>query len=313
MRRMKTVLGVVAVIFIVAPQAQGYYLGHHTKGSWGLASGTQPGAGLYVAPIYTRYSADKIIKADGEELNVTGLDKKITVNAGTLFGWWVSPYDIAGADYGAMVMAPFMSNTLEFASFKFDSSLGISDVYVRPANLGWHMKQADVMAGYGLYLPTGRYEDGASDNRGMGMWTHEFLAGTTVYFDGERKWHASATAFVELNSKKKDSETKVGEILTVEGGVGRSFLGGGVNVGAAYYGQWKLSYDTIDAGPLGTVKPLHRNRVYGLGPEVTLPVVAKQRLIALVTARYQWELGARSTLEGETFNVFATFPFLTGQ
>jgi hypothetical protein len=268
---------------------------------------------LYVAPIYTRYGADKIIKADGEELNVAGQDKIITVNAATLFGWWVSPYKIAGADYGPMVMVPFTSNTFEFASFKFDSSFGISDAYVRPVSLGWHMKQADVIAGYGLYLPTGRYEDGASDNRGLGMWTHEFLLGTTVYFDGERKWHASATAFAELNSKKKDSETKVGDIVTLEGGAGRSFLGGGVNVGAAYYAQWKLSHDTIDAGPLGTVKALHRYRVYGLGPEVTLPIVAKQRLIALVTARYQWELGARSTLEGETFNVYATFPFFTGQ
>ena len=277
-----------------------------------MSSGTQPGTGLYVAPIYTRYSADKIIKADGEELNVIGLDKNITVNAATLFVWWVSPLKIARADYGPMVLVPFTSNTVEFASFKFDSSLGVGDAYVRPVNFGWHLKQADVMAGLGLYLPTGRYEHRATGNVGLGMWTLEFLAGTTVYFDAERKWHASAAAFFEVNSKKKDSETKVGDIVTVEGGAGRSFLGGGVNVGAAYYAQWKASFDKIDAGPLGTVKARHRNRVFGLGPAVTFPVVVKKRLIALVTARYQWELGASSSLEGEMFNVYAAFPFFTG-
>lgn len=309
MRSVKIVIGVVAVIFIVANTAQGYYQGHHGRGTWGLSSGTQPGTGLYFAPIYTRYSADKIIKADGEEANVIG---DITVNAFTLFGWWVSPFKIAGADYGPMVMVPFKSNTVEFTSFNFDSSLGVGDAYVRPVNFGWHLKRADVMAGFGLYLPTGRYEPGATDNVGMGMWTLEFLAGTTVYFDAERKWHASALAFFEVNSKKKDSETKVGDIVSLEGGAGRSFLGGGINVGAAYYAQWKVSFDKIDAGPLGTVKALHKNRVYGLGPEVTFPIVVKKRLIALVTARYQWELGARSSLEGKMFNVYAAFPFFTG-
>ena len=41
--------------------------------------------------------------------------------------------------------------------------------------------RADFIAGYGFYAPTGRYEAGADDNIGLGMWSHEIQGGTTLY------------------------------------------------------------------------------------------------------------------------------------
>jgi len=76
------------------------------------------------------------------------------------------------------------------------------------------------MIAYGLYPPTGRFQDGADNNTGLGMWAQEVLLGTTVFLNETRTWHAATTATLDFQSEKKDSSTKVGNILNLEGGVG---------------------------------------------------------------------------------------------
>lgn len=256
--------------------------------------------------------------ADGNELkNLTGEKREIGVDAGGLLTWWVSKYKILGANYGAMANIPFADNQIEFASFNFESGFGMADIYVQPVNLGWHLEQADFLASYGFYIPTGNYEAGAQDNNGMGMWTHEFGAGTTLYFDDEKRWHFAATGYFELNGTKKDSDIDVGNTLTLEGGLGRSFFEGALSVGVAYYANWKLSKDQIglntDIPNLPEEITLEdKHRVYAVGPDVTVPIAVKGRLISLITARYQWELDARNTLEGERLTMFVIFPFFAG-
>ena len=98
---------------------------------------------------------------------------------------------------------------------------------VRPIDLGWHAKRADVAAGFQFYAPTGTYKLGGSGNNGKGMWTYEPFLGTTVYFDEKRTTSLAATAYWEMHGKKKDTDIKVGQILTLQGGLGKSFLGGG--------------------------------------------------------------------------------------
>ncbi len=114
---------------------------------------------------------------------------------------------------------------------------------VRPIDLGWHTKRADVTTGFQIYMPTGEYERGGSENTGKGMWAYEPFVGTTVFFDEKRTTSFATTAFWEFHGEKKDTDTKVGQLLTLQGGLGKSFLGGGLIVGAAYYAQWKLTED----------------------------------------------------------------------
>ena len=45
----------------------------------------------------------------------------------------------------------------------------------------------------------------------------------------------------------------------------------------------------------------------GFGPEIVLPIVAKEQLLALATLRYVFESGAESTTEGDTLFVGLTF------
>ena len=48
-----------------------------------------------------------------------------------------------------------------------------------------------------------------------------------------------------IHGKKKDTDVKVGQLLTLQGGLGKSYLGGGLILGAAYYAQWKLTTDEL--------------------------------------------------------------------
>jgi hypothetical protein len=137
------------------------------------------------------------------------------------------------------------------------------------------------------------------------MWGHELSAGATVYLNDSRTWHAATLASLDVQSKKEDSKTKVGTILNLEGGVGRDLLKGAASAGLVYYATYKLTDDHIEGLPGILIRG--KNRVWGLGPEATLPLAAKRTLYGFVTVRYQWELGARTTTEGGAWNVLATF------
>ena len=51
-----------------------------------------------------------------------------------------------------------------------------------------------------------------------------------------------------------------------------------------------------------------KHKVFGLGPELTVPVATGDKLIAFVNARFMWEWGARTKTEGTSFVITATFP-----
>ena len=84
-------------------------------------------------------------------------------------------------------------------------------------------------------------------------------------------------------------------------------------MGAAYDGQWKLTEDQLAEFELPGRDPIDltihaKHKVFGFGPDVTLPVASKSKLFALVNIRYLWESGAQLKTEGQTLVVTATFP-----
>ncbi len=166
-------------------------------------------------------------------------------------------------------------------------------------------------AGPGVYVAipfaqngTPTYEADATDNVGLGMWGHEIQAGTTVYFDSAKRLSAVTTAFFEMHSNKKDQDLKVGNLLTLEGGAAYNVprIGGALGVG--YYLQAKLSDDSGADVPVSALQALTvygKNRLFGIGPDVTMAVFQRGGTIGLVNARYLWESGGQSTFQGGTF------------
>jgi len=302
-----------ATLIMTSGQAHAAFLGHNFRGDFGLQSGTQPDPGIYVSAMYLRYDADKLLNSDGNSIGPDPSQPGSTTSNSYAAGvWYVSDFKILGANYGFMAYPAFTNNGLEAPVFGLDQSTntGFTDLYFQPINLGWHTEQADFIAGLGVYAPTGRYEPGASDNLGLGMWSFEAFAGTTIYFDEARTWHFATTAYYETHTKKEDTDIRVGDILTLEGGLGKTFMDGAFTVGIAYYAQFQVTYDDVgsDLEPLLEGQKLPKQRVFGVGPEVTIPIATSSTLYGLLNARFFWETGARSTLEGTTLTVTATFP-----
>ena len=299
-----TAAAAIAAMLAVPADSAAQLNGQNIKGDAGLKSGSQAPPGTYVAIPLWFYTADAVKDGDGDELLTGSLDAALFGAALNV----VTTRKLLGANYGFLVVLPWANNRLQGVD-DFDSNpgAGLTDMFIQPINLGWHGPRADFTAAYGLYLPTGRYEDGADNNTGLGMWAQEFLVGTTVYLNERRTLHAATTAAFDFQSAKEDSNTKVGSILNLEGGIGADFLGGGLTTGLAYYGTFKLTEDRFDAR-LPSVLIRGKNRVWGLGPEVSLAIAANKTVYGFVTVRYQWEIGSRTTTEGAAWNILATFP-----
>jgi hypothetical protein len=304
-RRAIRSLILAAAIVIVNP-ANGFAQlnGQNIKGDAGLKSGSQAPAGTYFAvPLYF-CTADQIKDREGNQLRTGSLDAAVFGIALNV----VTTKQIAGGTYGFLVALPWANNRVQGAN-DFDSNpgAGLTDMFLQPINLGWRKPRADFMVAYGMYLPTGRYEDGADNNTGLGMWAQEVLLGTTVFLNETRSVHAATTATFDFQSEKEGSTTKVGNILNLEGGVGADFLRGGLTVGLAYYGTYKLSDDRFDSR-VANLLIRGKNHVWALGPEVTLAIAARKRVYGFATLRYQWELAGRTTTEGAAWNLSFVFP-----
>ena len=192
-----------------------------------------PPGGYIVAPLLYFYSTDTVKNRDGDKLPINA---EIT---STFFGAGysqVTTKKILGGNYGFTVVAPVgANNRLQGTEIDANPGAGLTDSAVTPISLGWHQKRADFLASFSIFIPTGRYTDGADDNTGLGMWGFEPMVGTTVYLDSARRYHAATELSFDFQSKKEDSETEVGNQMNLEGGIGGDFLKGGLTTGLAYY------------------------------------------------------------------------------
>ena len=310
--RVTKIISLFLVITFYAGSVFAGFMGHNSKGDFGLMSGSQLPPGFYAIPLYYRYDGDSIKGKDGESIQIDPEGGgSLDLNVYVLGIYWVSDFKILGANYSFQLYGALADNTFEVPILGLQDSVdtNLTDSYVQPINLGWHTDRADFSTGLGVYIPTGEYDPEGSENLGLGMWSFEFFAGTTIYFDEAKSWHFAATAFYETHTEKEDTDIKVGDILTLEGGLGKSFMDGAVSIGAAYYAQWKITDDDLGStGELLEGRSLGKFQVYGIGPELVLPIATKKKFYGLVSARYLWEFGAQSTVEGNTFVLTFALP-----
>jgi hypothetical protein len=290
-------------ILVVASPAQAQLNTQHIKGTTGLKAGSLPPPHIYIPALYYVYRTDTVRDRNGDRLP---LNANLTSHAYGLGVLVVTDKKILGGDYGYQVLFPVgANNRIQGTEIDQNPGAGITDSVISPIQLGWHFKQADAIAGYALFVPTGRYEDGASNNTGFGMWGNEFSVGTTVYLNEAKQYHAATILTFDVQSKKEDSETKVGNALNLEGGFGGDFLKGGLTVGLNYYASFKVSDDHIEGFPDILIRG--KNKTFGLGPEVDLALARGGKLYGFLKVNYQWETYARVAPQGSELTVLATF------
>lgn len=116
----------------------------------------------------------------------------------------------------------------------------------------------------------------------------------------------SALASYEINGKKKDTNIKTGDILSIEGGLGKTFYQMNVektapkgifNLGLIYYLQYKVTHDQIPVPIIGVVEG-EKDSVGGIGAEVNY-----FHLGCSTSAGFRWitEVDAINRFQGNTF------------
>jgi hypothetical protein len=228
------VIGAGLVFAVGVAPAHAQLNTQHIKGTVGLKAGSQPPPRLYViAPLFYVYSTDEVKNRDGDRFPVDA-DLTSMAYAGGISV--VTTKKFLGGNYGFQVLFPAgANNRIQGTEIDANPGAGLTDSVIAPISLGWHFKKADAIVGYNIFVPTGRYTAGATDNTGFGMWGHELAFGTTVYLNESRQYHAATLASFDFQSKKEDSETKVGNVMNLEGGIGGDFLKGGLTAGLNYY------------------------------------------------------------------------------
>ena len=303
MRRFRSLI-VAALAVLAVPPASAQQ--NFVVGFAGLKDGSQAPPGLYASVSYWNFDANTLVTADGRSF---GLHPGVSQQFAGVGLSWVSTSTLFGADYGAAAILPFATSRVELDSLDVHetSQWGYTSTYLQPVGLGWHFDRADVLVGYAVYLPTGRYTFGSSGNSGLGMWTQELSAGTTVYFDAKQKSpHLALALYYDINGEKRDTTFTQSNPLTLEGGLGanygaKTFAGWAGIIGFA---QWNITHSTYRVtAPVSLSLTFPPSRSFGLGPEVTT-------LEGGLTLRYLWEFGARNALQGRVIVVQFAYPIV---
>jgi len=308
-KRLLTPATLIIFLLVIPSAALGQYLGENVRGDYGVNSGTQGSPGYYVVLPYQLQRVDEIRNADGKSL-LPGLFDGYTLHLLSPSFYAVTPKKLLGGNYGFSISMPFTNYRPERVSERTKvSPWGASDLYVAPFILGWTADRADFIVSYAFDAPTGNYEVGGENNYGLGMWSHEIQAGTTVYLDSMKKFSVATSAFLEMHTKKKDQDLRVGNILTLEGGAGYNVekIGGAFGVGYSF--QQKVSNDSgadVAVAALQALNLYGKDRVLSWGPDVTTGLFKRGRTVGSLTVRYLWDTLGKSSPQGNILFVSFT-------
>ena len=290
-------LGVLLVLFLWSRSApaQLQNLGHKALGSEGVNAGVQPPPGLYVANSLLAYAANSVNDRNGNRVPGTILISVIAERAGLGACLFLEPI----ATYvGFALGVPLDGITAELEAEDVRASIddfGLSDVYVQPVRLGWRLPHLDVVSGFGVYIPTGRFELGGFTNLGSGQWSRELTLGGTVYFDDDRVWRLSVLSSFVSNLPKLGVDIRRGNSVQVQGGASAT-MASVVRVGVAGYALWQVSEDS--GANLPPIVAAGSDRVFGAGPEVDFVLPA---IRSTVTLRYERDIHVVSGPLGQVF------------
>jgi hypothetical protein len=301
------------LLLFVSFLANAQLKGGHLLGGIGLQSGTQSPENTLAVYVPGYFYGASTLRDSNGDIAVRNPDIDMFVTGVGVS--WVSDFKILGANYGATALFAVASNKIEGNNVNIDGSLAFTDTYLIPVQLGWHKKRADFVFSYQLYLPTGKYKAGATDNSGLGMFMNEFSVGTTLFFNDKKTLHFATMASYEINGKKKDTDIKTGDILSFEGGLGKTFYclnaektapASIINAGLIYYLQYKVTNDKIPVGPI--VWQGEKDHVAALGAEVNFLHLKYKSTIGF---RWLGEIDAVNRFQGNTFFLTLAHVFST--
>jgi hypothetical protein len=271
-------------------------LGHKLPGLIGLDAGRVPEPGLYLIDRALSYGADELHDRSGNLIPIGNLQFRGRSNAvGISYTMMFPGSAISLTSTFAAPLARIRLNIQDRPEANFDR-FGLADIYIQPARLGLRRSHFDLVASYGLYLPTDTSALAGGKGLSSGHVTHEFSAGGAIYTNSNRTTFVTALASYELNLRNRGIDIIRGDTLQVQGGAGWSRFDRLLEAGLAGYALWQVRPDR--GADIPPVFRGARDNVYGLGPDAAILVKAIHSQIRI---RYAWDLSARSRPQGNIF------------
>jgi hypothetical protein len=205
------------------------------------------------------YNTKKFVDSSGQELPI---DTTNALGNRTIIGY-VTERKFLGANYNPAIIVVFTNQVIRpVPNARKDFQLG--DMIIQPLALGWHKGQWHTTASYNLFMPTGRFNAGAPDNTGKGLYSNMYSVGTTWLQDEALPWAVNGQMRFETFGRQDDTDIRPGDVLTVEFGVGKE-LKEGFDLGLLAFASFQTSREA-DSAP-GTDNSKYE--FYGIGPEIS--------------------------------------------
>jgi hypothetical protein len=296
-RNLALLLVVVVELLCVGGFVDAQDLGHKLPGLIGLDAGTIPPPGLAVIDRFVVYNADELRDRNGNTVPIGPELRAISNAAGISYTFKLPQSCTSFSARAAAPVAGLKLNVQDHPEASVDR-FGLADIYIMPLQWGCETGHFDIVASYGLYIPTGQFLLAGGKSVSTGSVTHQFSLGGSIYRNKERTSFITALASYDLNLKKRNIDITRGNIFQIQGGIGVRRHNQILEMGLAGYALWQVTDDRgTDLPPvlLGA-----RDRVYGLGPEVAVLI---KSINSQLRARYEWDIGARSRFQGNVFAV----------
>ncbi|MEW6444382.1 MAG: transporter [bacterium] len=323
----------LAALAATASPVQAGEIGHYVPGLPNLRDFfVPPEPGFYGILYNYFYTTGRLNDRNGDEIDsvtigpgpgaTLDVDVDVDLYALTPAVMWVSPWKIFGARYAAVIFPSFANSSIG-ASLATETGRGVDpetshfnvgDLFVQPVTLGWALKHWGFTFAYGFYAPTGKYdvedvtlpaigtlEVEASDNIGLGFWTHQIQGAAAWYPFGHPGTAVTAALTYEIHHKKEDFDFTPGQNLTLNWGISQylplkkdqTLL---LEVGPAGYSSWQV---TDDSGNDARNADVH-DQVHAAGGQLGLTYVPWN---AGLTFHALYEFAAEDRFQGQAFGV----------
>ena len=233
------------------------------------------------------YNASTFVDSSGNSVATTTTD--VYVNRTTI-GYVIPGLKILGADFFPAVFPIFSDQVIRPVPGS-EKELQVGDFIIQPVALGWHAGEWHALSSYNLFVPTGRFEAGASNNTGKGLYSHMLSGGVTWLQNTPNPWIATAQIRYEFFGRQQTTNIRPGQVMTIELAGGKELFKG-LDLGIS--GALSIQTTEESGSPPGT--DTSRYRYAGMGPELLWrpnPLPGSQ-----VAVRVFYEFAARNTSEG---------------
>jgi hypothetical protein len=217
-------------------QVSAYQAGAYQPGIMNIRDLAVVGAGLIFIDYNYWNNSSSYYDRNGNEVKGFDVPSKGHIDLSQQVGgytnvpvvFWASKFKILGARYMATFAPSYLSSNYKMNihidknnqdASSTGNAAGWGDMAIMPLGLGWTIgDNVDLSFFYTMYVPTGKYENGGSDNIGRGYWTHQFQV-PFYYYIMEKSTAFFVMPTYEINGKIEDSDVKPGSRMTLEYGI----------------------------------------------------------------------------------------------